>query len=121
MIRRPPRSTHCISSAASDVYKRQVTVGGRGGKMVVIRGDEMKGLKVHVEHVLMHTTDVCLTTKGSFRKSKYVEVNDGIKQEETKGMAEERLLVLQIYPSVDIIKKYISSNDKLYVISLLLI
>ena len=24
MIRRPPRSTHCISSAASDVYKRQV-------------------------------------------------------------------------------------------------
>ena len=27
MIRRPPRSTHCISSAASDVYKRQVMVG----------------------------------------------------------------------------------------------
>ena len=25
MIRRPPRSTHCISSAASDVYKRQNT------------------------------------------------------------------------------------------------
>eukprot|EP00825_Cyclidium_porcatum_P026759 TRINITY_DN28762_c0_g1_i1.p2 TRINITY_DN28762_c0_g1~~TRINITY_DN28762_c0_g1_i1.p2 ORF type:complete len:107 (+),score=14.93 TRINITY_DN28762_c0_g1_i1:63-383(+) len=23
MTRRPPRSTHCISSAASDVYKRQ--------------------------------------------------------------------------------------------------
>ena len=27
MIRRPPRSTHCISSAASDVYKRQGRVG----------------------------------------------------------------------------------------------
>ena len=26
MIRRPPRSTHCISSAASDVYKRQVDI-----------------------------------------------------------------------------------------------
>jgi len=26
MIRRPPRSTHCISSAASDVYKRQLQV-----------------------------------------------------------------------------------------------
>ena len=26
MIRRPPRSTHCISSAASDVYKRQVNM-----------------------------------------------------------------------------------------------
>jgi len=25
MIRRPPRSTHCISSAASDVYKRQAS------------------------------------------------------------------------------------------------
>eukprot|EP00826_Nyctotherus_ovalis_P051799 TRINITY_DN6492_c0_g1_i8.p1 TRINITY_DN6492_c0_g1~~TRINITY_DN6492_c0_g1_i8.p1 ORF type:complete len:704 (-),score=150.52 TRINITY_DN6492_c0_g1_i8:125-2182(-) len=27
MIRRPPRSTHCISSAASDVYKRQNKAG----------------------------------------------------------------------------------------------
>jgi len=27
MIRRPPRSTHCISSAASDVYKRQAETG----------------------------------------------------------------------------------------------
>ena len=26
MIRRPPRSTHCISSAASDVYKRQIKI-----------------------------------------------------------------------------------------------
>eukprot|EP00973_Karenia_brevis_P082102 11384015-Karenia_brevis.AAC.1 len=25
MIRRPPRSPHCVSSAASDVYKRQHT------------------------------------------------------------------------------------------------
>eukprot|EP00826_Nyctotherus_ovalis_P045065 TRINITY_DN4934_c0_g1_i17.p1 TRINITY_DN4934_c0_g1~~TRINITY_DN4934_c0_g1_i17.p1 ORF type:complete len:132 (+),score=31.57 TRINITY_DN4934_c0_g1_i17:25-396(+) len=33
MIRRPPRSTHCISSAASDVYKRQfagLETGGEG-------------------------------------------------------------------------------------------
>eukprot|EP00826_Nyctotherus_ovalis_P021132 TRINITY_DN16762_c0_g1_i1.p2 TRINITY_DN16762_c0_g1~~TRINITY_DN16762_c0_g1_i1.p2 ORF type:complete len:117 (-),score=44.75 TRINITY_DN16762_c0_g1_i1:392-712(-) len=29
MIRRPPRSTHCISSAASDVYKRQVRSKGK--------------------------------------------------------------------------------------------
>eukprot|EP00825_Cyclidium_porcatum_P019349 TRINITY_DN21973_c0_g1_i1.p2 TRINITY_DN21973_c0_g1~~TRINITY_DN21973_c0_g1_i1.p2 ORF type:complete len:119 (+),score=21.94 TRINITY_DN21973_c0_g1_i1:148-504(+) len=28
MIRRPPRSPHCISSAASDVYKRQVHGNG---------------------------------------------------------------------------------------------
>eukprot|EP00825_Cyclidium_porcatum_P015559 TRINITY_DN18917_c0_g1_i1.p4 TRINITY_DN18917_c0_g1~~TRINITY_DN18917_c0_g1_i1.p4 ORF type:complete len:139 (+),score=14.14 TRINITY_DN18917_c0_g1_i1:67-483(+) len=35
MIRRPPRSTHCISSAASDVYKRQYqrrVHGGRDGQ-----------------------------------------------------------------------------------------
>eukprot|EP01098_Paradermamoeba_levis_P016715 TRINITY_DN91_c0_g1_i1.p1 TRINITY_DN91_c0_g1~~TRINITY_DN91_c0_g1_i1.p1 ORF type:complete len:512 (+),score=170.57 TRINITY_DN91_c0_g1_i1:2-1537(+) len=30
MIRRPPRSTHCISSAASDVYKRQVSTQSTG-------------------------------------------------------------------------------------------
>eukprot|EP00825_Cyclidium_porcatum_P006063 TRINITY_DN12980_c0_g1_i5.p3 TRINITY_DN12980_c0_g1~~TRINITY_DN12980_c0_g1_i5.p3 ORF type:complete len:137 (-),score=55.08 TRINITY_DN12980_c0_g1_i5:327-737(-) len=32
MIRRPPRSTHCISSAASDVYKRQVSTQSTWGK-----------------------------------------------------------------------------------------
>eukprot|EP00826_Nyctotherus_ovalis_P039260 TRINITY_DN375_c0_g1_i6.p1 TRINITY_DN375_c0_g1~~TRINITY_DN375_c0_g1_i6.p1 ORF type:complete len:161 (-),score=66.58 TRINITY_DN375_c0_g1_i6:53-511(-) len=31
MIRRPPRSTHCISSAASDVYKRQVIMVEKSG------------------------------------------------------------------------------------------
>eukprot|EP01098_Paradermamoeba_levis_P003060 TRINITY_DN1430_c0_g1_i1.p1 TRINITY_DN1430_c0_g1~~TRINITY_DN1430_c0_g1_i1.p1 ORF type:complete len:568 (+),score=228.93 TRINITY_DN1430_c0_g1_i1:1-1704(+) len=31
MIRRPPRSTHCISSAASDVYKRQGINAEYGG------------------------------------------------------------------------------------------
>eukprot|EP00825_Cyclidium_porcatum_P037614 TRINITY_DN4187_c0_g1_i1.p7 TRINITY_DN4187_c0_g1~~TRINITY_DN4187_c0_g1_i1.p7 ORF type:complete len:114 (-),score=11.20 TRINITY_DN4187_c0_g1_i1:2409-2750(-) len=31
MIRRPPRSTHCISSAASDVYKRQEYMGSVPG------------------------------------------------------------------------------------------
>src|SRR5680860_1741666 len=32
MIRRPPRSTQSRSSAASDVYKRQIAVGVSGGK-----------------------------------------------------------------------------------------
>eukprot|EP00825_Cyclidium_porcatum_P018488 TRINITY_DN21083_c0_g1_i1.p1 TRINITY_DN21083_c0_g1~~TRINITY_DN21083_c0_g1_i1.p1 ORF type:complete len:258 (+),score=26.55 TRINITY_DN21083_c0_g1_i1:120-893(+) len=35
MIRRPPRSTHCISSAASDVYKRQEKNGIREDKYAV--------------------------------------------------------------------------------------
>eukprot|EP00825_Cyclidium_porcatum_P007656 TRINITY_DN13840_c0_g1_i1.p3 TRINITY_DN13840_c0_g1~~TRINITY_DN13840_c0_g1_i1.p3 ORF type:complete len:180 (-),score=18.68 TRINITY_DN13840_c0_g1_i1:475-1014(-) len=34
MIRRPPRSTHCISSAASDVYKRQVSTQSTWAKIV---------------------------------------------------------------------------------------
>ena len=53
MIRRPPRSTHCISSAASDVYKRQnswrsctpmrqprcgAVAGVVGGRLVVAGG-----------------------------------------------------------------------------------
>eukprot|EP00825_Cyclidium_porcatum_P045364 TRINITY_DN6885_c0_g1_i1.p4 TRINITY_DN6885_c0_g1~~TRINITY_DN6885_c0_g1_i1.p4 ORF type:complete len:115 (-),score=39.82 TRINITY_DN6885_c0_g1_i1:84-428(-) len=32
MIRRPQRSTHCISSAASDVYKRQVSTQSTWGR-----------------------------------------------------------------------------------------
>eukprot|EP00826_Nyctotherus_ovalis_P053871 TRINITY_DN7031_c0_g1_i10.p1 TRINITY_DN7031_c0_g1~~TRINITY_DN7031_c0_g1_i10.p1 ORF type:complete len:179 (-),score=29.48 TRINITY_DN7031_c0_g1_i10:432-947(-) len=36
MIRRPPRSTHCISSAASDVYKRQKILCLERGKCFCI-------------------------------------------------------------------------------------
>jgi len=37
MIRRPPRSTHCISSAASDVYKRQELKIRRGWTKYILR------------------------------------------------------------------------------------
>ena len=37
MIRRPPRSTRTVSSAASDVYKRQVTY-----KVITLDGSEQK-------------------------------------------------------------------------------
>src|SRR5450756_3202672 len=37
MIRRPPRSTQSRSSAASDVYKRQVLVEAKGQGQVVLR------------------------------------------------------------------------------------
>jgi len=42
MIRRPPRSTHCISSAASDVYKRQrlrERIEARAGVAVTMGSD----------------------------------------------------------------------------------
>eukprot|EP00826_Nyctotherus_ovalis_P056979 TRINITY_DN7781_c0_g1_i14.p2 TRINITY_DN7781_c0_g1~~TRINITY_DN7781_c0_g1_i14.p2 ORF type:complete len:102 (+),score=27.36 TRINITY_DN7781_c0_g1_i14:24-308(+) len=49
MIRRPPRSTHCISSAASDVYKRQVHGVGdyinvSSGKLFCNSPDQVKFL-----------------------------------------------------------------------------
>eukprot|EP00826_Nyctotherus_ovalis_P052257 TRINITY_DN6602_c0_g1_i13.p4 TRINITY_DN6602_c0_g1~~TRINITY_DN6602_c0_g1_i13.p4 ORF type:complete len:139 (-),score=52.73 TRINITY_DN6602_c0_g1_i13:1542-1937(-) len=37
MIRRPPRSTHCISSAASDVYKRQDVRIGVCGMHIILK------------------------------------------------------------------------------------
>jgi len=43
MIRRPPRSTHCISSAASDVYKRQGDEGGVRRGNVVLAEERARG------------------------------------------------------------------------------
>ena len=45
MIRRPPRSTHCISSAASDVYKRQ--------GYIQLFAVNCCGLRIH-SHALRH-------------------------------------------------------------------
>jgi len=44
MIRRPPRSTHCISSAASDVYKRQDALKG-----LIARFEEKTQIRVKLE------------------------------------------------------------------------
>ena len=56
MIRRPPRSTHCISSAASDVYKRQTqhlsNIGNRpllGQATRMINSSAPKGGKYGIE------------------------------------------------------------------------
>eukprot|EP00826_Nyctotherus_ovalis_P061551 TRINITY_DN8769_c0_g1_i5.p1 TRINITY_DN8769_c0_g1~~TRINITY_DN8769_c0_g1_i5.p1 ORF type:complete len:182 (-),score=9.52 TRINITY_DN8769_c0_g1_i5:444-968(-) len=46
MIRRPPRSTHCISSAASDVYKRQMLC------QVHIQGQCCSIFSMHLLHTL---------------------------------------------------------------------
>ena len=43
MIRRPPRSTPCLSSAASDVYKRQ----GWGGHPLCLSGDSPVLMDLH--------------------------------------------------------------------------
>eukprot|EP00825_Cyclidium_porcatum_P000796 TRINITY_DN10323_c0_g1_i1.p1 TRINITY_DN10323_c0_g1~~TRINITY_DN10323_c0_g1_i1.p1 ORF type:complete len:206 (-),score=35.06 TRINITY_DN10323_c0_g1_i1:94-711(-) len=49
MIRRPPRSTHCISSAASDVYKRQLL-----GDYAFLNSQKFKDLQQHLSN-----TDLC--------------------------------------------------------------
>eukprot|EP00825_Cyclidium_porcatum_P021617 TRINITY_DN24046_c0_g1_i2.p2 TRINITY_DN24046_c0_g1~~TRINITY_DN24046_c0_g1_i2.p2 ORF type:complete len:145 (+),score=38.58 TRINITY_DN24046_c0_g1_i2:139-573(+) len=56
MIRRPPRSTHCISSAASDVYKRQdraleTRENQEGSEFIPNRQDsEQPGIYKHGDH-----------------------------------------------------------------------
>ena len=48
MIRRPPRSTHCISSAASDVYKRQVRTWSEGDEIARVK-EVMVGVDARIE------------------------------------------------------------------------
>eukprot|EP00825_Cyclidium_porcatum_P009428 TRINITY_DN14811_c0_g1_i2.p1 TRINITY_DN14811_c0_g1~~TRINITY_DN14811_c0_g1_i2.p1 ORF type:complete len:244 (+),score=45.56 TRINITY_DN14811_c0_g1_i2:146-877(+) len=49
MIRRPPRSTHCISSAASDVYKRQIIIGDQqvGKSSLLLQFSEQRFKQKH--------------------------------------------------------------------------
>jgi len=49
MIRRPPRSTHCISSAASDVYKRQIN-------SYVVIGLRGNGKNLNLRAAMLHVT-----------------------------------------------------------------
>eukprot|EP00825_Cyclidium_porcatum_P029674 TRINITY_DN3161_c0_g1_i5.p2 TRINITY_DN3161_c0_g1~~TRINITY_DN3161_c0_g1_i5.p2 ORF type:complete len:137 (-),score=21.89 TRINITY_DN3161_c0_g1_i5:21-431(-) len=67
MIRRPPRSTHCISSAASDVYKRQADLLGHGldtlpGRLEIGYVARV-GLEAiaHVIHALQPVLNFCIT------------------------------------------------------------
>eukprot|EP00826_Nyctotherus_ovalis_P017460 TRINITY_DN15149_c0_g1_i1.p1 TRINITY_DN15149_c0_g1~~TRINITY_DN15149_c0_g1_i1.p1 ORF type:complete len:129 (-),score=44.14 TRINITY_DN15149_c0_g1_i1:129-491(-) len=55
MIRRPPRSTHCISSAASDVYKRQAV----DAKMFQYRFGEYCEIKEYMENLVPAACRIC--------------------------------------------------------------
>jgi len=52
MIRRPPRSTHCISSAASDVYKRQAYVNGANAALDKLEKARAGQMQIDVRAVL---------------------------------------------------------------------
>src|SRR5664280_3716488 len=57
MIRRPPRSTLSSSSAASDVYKRQVTIAATGYMVyeALLAHEELKKQGIHARVLDIHT------------------------------------------------------------------
>src|SRR5665213_1302016 len=72
MIRRPPRSTQSRSSAASDVYKRQVLVQPVG----------TNSLKLHFNHVEVHNASYGIRTDGSLLSSPSATVASFISESE---------------------------------------
>eukprot|EP00969_Alexandrium_andersonii_P199094 8792076-Alexandrium_andersonii.AAC.1 len=62
MIRRPPRSTHCQSSAASDVYKRQARGKGTscGSPSDDCRAARFGSKPVSYTHLRAHETSAHL-------------------------------------------------------------
>eukprot|EP00831_Metopus_contortus_P017911 TRINITY_DN17604_c0_g1_i1.p1 TRINITY_DN17604_c0_g1~~TRINITY_DN17604_c0_g1_i1.p1 ORF type:complete len:194 (-),score=37.61 TRINITY_DN17604_c0_g1_i1:130-711(-) len=56
MIRRPPRSTQGVSSAASDVYKRQVSTQSTWEVSYLDPANVFKGIKIHYTHGMSFTT-----------------------------------------------------------------
>eukprot|EP00826_Nyctotherus_ovalis_P048043 TRINITY_DN5620_c0_g1_i4.p1 TRINITY_DN5620_c0_g1~~TRINITY_DN5620_c0_g1_i4.p1 ORF type:complete len:186 (+),score=45.93 TRINITY_DN5620_c0_g1_i4:25-558(+) len=89
MIRRPPRSTHCISSAASDVYKRQSLI-----ELKIISEDEKKHGSIEVDvnrlprqRILPNPTqpEVLSTTKQDGVVSDGYTVKSNLKEEEKQS------------------------------------
>ncbi len=81
MIRRPPRSTHAWSSAASDVYKRQVVAGERLGDDAagavarsVVDHDDLDLSLIHISEptrlALISYAVFCLKKKKKKKKTK---------------------------------------------------
>jgi len=70
MIRRPPRSTHCISSAASDVYKRQTQEG-----VVVAVGDD-ESIKVKAKDRVLYDKYAGSTIKVDGEEQLIVKMSD---------------------------------------------
>ena len=67
MIRRPPRSTHCISSAASDVYKRQ----NSPSEVVDIRVKDGEKVKIEdIELTALHTPGHTICSFSFFMKDR---------------------------------------------------
>jgi len=71
MIRRPPRSTHCISSAASDVYKRQMR------RIANVKGDRFRAIHTGVMiHIPGPGKDPTVSTITSAERDRYRSYNE---------------------------------------------
>ncbi|WP_460413947.1 hypothetical protein, partial [Staphylococcus aureus] len=56
MIRRPPRSTQGVSSAASDVYKRQESIRGLRTSLYFSMMEARNNIPVSYTHLRAHET-----------------------------------------------------------------
>eukprot|EP00825_Cyclidium_porcatum_P051433 TRINITY_DN9458_c0_g1_i5.p3 TRINITY_DN9458_c0_g1~~TRINITY_DN9458_c0_g1_i5.p3 ORF type:complete len:107 (-),score=29.37 TRINITY_DN9458_c0_g1_i5:24-344(-) len=91
MIRRPPRSTHCISSAASDVYKRQVMSTTRGANNYFPRIFKGRRESVSYTHLTLPTicsvqisvVAVSLKKKKKKYKDQHIQRNYSVYQKRT--------------------------------------
>ena len=67
MIRRPPRSTPLYSSAASDVYKRQINIIGA----FTVNPDVMPGAEqlAQIREIIEHDKVACVFSEPQFNPS----------------------------------------------------
>eukprot|EP00826_Nyctotherus_ovalis_P004058 TRINITY_DN1083_c0_g3_i2.p1 TRINITY_DN1083_c0_g3~~TRINITY_DN1083_c0_g3_i2.p1 ORF type:complete len:518 (+),score=176.62 TRINITY_DN1083_c0_g3_i2:25-1554(+) len=93
MIRRPPRSTPLYSSAASDVYKRQIYNLGKAGVQVwMITGDKMGTAKsIGLSCKMFTTGDMDIVEIGERYISKQKQFVDG-KTSEADHIEEAQIL-----------------------------
>eukprot|EP00826_Nyctotherus_ovalis_P065908 TRINITY_DN9708_c0_g1_i10.p1 TRINITY_DN9708_c0_g1~~TRINITY_DN9708_c0_g1_i10.p1 ORF type:complete len:315 (+),score=45.59 TRINITY_DN9708_c0_g1_i10:23-946(+) len=87
MIRRPPRSTHCISSAASDVYKRQ---GENKLKVHSAQNDKKQVKKRSIEEIVacIDIRDTLVEEDKEFVALRAI-ANNGITSSETVVIKEQ--------------------------------
>ena len=93
MIRRPPRSTHCISSAASDVYKRQsvdkaLDILLENKEQLLVAKDQFGGTAG-----LVTMEDIIETLLGVeiVDESDQDAIDDGVLHEDMRELAKRRL------------------------------
>eukprot|EP00825_Cyclidium_porcatum_P001316 TRINITY_DN10599_c0_g1_i1.p3 TRINITY_DN10599_c0_g1~~TRINITY_DN10599_c0_g1_i1.p3 ORF type:complete len:103 (-),score=37.42 TRINITY_DN10599_c0_g1_i1:12-320(-) len=86
MIRRPPRSTHCISSAASDVYKRQKQIFAREVSLYkYVERLFANVMSVSYTHLRAHETRHDLVCRLLLEKKKKIQCEKKTTNNKTKN------------------------------------